>query len=226
MSIKQKLKLLTFAHPKVGLSEIHKNIEKDFIYIYFDKKDKGLNKRSIYCDKWGDFVQALESLEKSGFRNFHLIVIDTINHLADLCLKYVCNKHEMQYPSDLEYGKGWHLVSQEFQLILTKLFDFDIPIIYLAYGEDRSKKTRTLELTQTVPAMSKGVLTALNEHIHGAVHIGFNPDEATDLMCFSKPDEYLLFVGGPKIISKLNKKSKEDYIKFLNEEKLEVIKNG
>ena len=62
-----------------------------------------------------------------GGHPFKTIIIDTIDNAYKFCTDYVLKKAGKEHESDLAYGKGYAIVNNEFQRVLTKL-------AFLPYG--------------------------------------------------------------------------------------------
>lgn len=95
--------------------------------------------KAVNIDSWYTFTQAVRQLKNPQVRQMYdTIIIDTISLLQDMCIKYICDKHNMDSLGDLGFGKGW----TDYRKELTKSLNY---IAQLGYGIvfiDHSKEER------------------------------------------------------------------------------------
>jgi hypothetical protein len=75
--------------------------------------------------------------------------------LFKACSEYVRKKNNIQHESDLEWGKGWQLVKDEFSRALTKLSLLPFGLVMISHADMIEIKTRTAKITKAVPTLQK-----------------------------------------------------------------------
>ena len=110
---------------------------------------------------WEQFRKACSELvdwlkDEKNPAPFDLIVVDTIDVLADYCNDYVLkglggDRKGFLHASDFEYGKGWAAVAKEFQLRIAALCSLGLPVLLVSHAKDSQVKTRTGEITVKRP---------------------------------------------------------------------------
>ncbi len=113
---------------------------------------------------------------------FRTIIIDTIDNAYKFCTDHIVKKYKIEHESDLGYGKGYALVNNEFQRVLTKL-------AFLPYGLFLISHAKEIEVDiYEVPLMSHAQI------LSG----GFTPGTCGFSIC-DRDSETLdeLLIGGP-----------------------------
>jgi len=87
-------------------------------------------------------------------------VIDTVDNLYKACSEHVKKKNNIQHESDLDWGKGWQLVADEFTRAITKLSLLPYGLVMISHAEYVEIKTRTATITKAVPTLPKGARKA------------------------------------------------------------------
>jgi DNA polymerase III delta prime subunit len=109
------------------------------------------------------FVQRITSWEElrlvggelaKGDHPFKTIVIDTTDEAFRFCQEYVTAKHRIKHPSDLDFGKGWSLLSDEFRLRMGKLAGLGLGVIFVSHAKDVEIEQRVGKTTKFVPTLS------------------------------------------------------------------------
>jgi len=83
--------------------------------------------------------------------NYDVIWFDTVDNFIDLAFRHVCDLKHVEHASDLQWGKGWDLTSQEIKLIISKLqsVGFTLGFISHEFSKDHQFKGRTI--TKIIP---------------------------------------------------------------------------
>lgn len=142
--------ILLYGDPKIGKSTFCSQMEDPF----FIATEAGLHALSVWqssVTKWEEISEICAELGKAN--RFGTVVVDTIDNAYQLCLDYVCKKHKLDHPSDLEWGKGWGLVNQEFQRLVVKLSQMPRGLVMVSHAQHITLKTRTQEITKAVPTV-------------------------------------------------------------------------
>lgn len=153
---KQRLEdyvIFLYGPPKIGKSTWASQMDQP-LFLATESGLRALEVHQVPIDTWTSFLTAAK-LIADGKHQFKTIVIDTIDNLYALCAHHIYRQHGIAHQSDLDWGKGWDLVSDEFMRALTKLSLQPYGLVMLSHSEDREIKTRTHTLTKTVPTLPK-----------------------------------------------------------------------
>lgn len=110
---------LLYGMPKIGKT----TLANEFGKTLFLGTEEGHNALKVFrqpIPDWPTFLATCAVIAKGG-HDFTTICIDTVDNLHQACSEYVLQKAGVSHESDLEWGKGWQMVSQEFSRALTKL---------------------------------------------------------------------------------------------------------
>ena len=144
---------LLYGPPKIGKSTLASKFDKPL----FLATEAGLNSLESYqvpVATWEDFLQACKAIAKEN-HDFKTIVIDTVDNLYKACSEHVKKKNNIQHESDLDWGKGWQLVADEFTRAITKLSLLPYGLVMISHSEYIEIKTRTATITKAVPTLQK-----------------------------------------------------------------------
>jgi hypothetical protein len=143
--------IFLYGPPKIGKSTLISEIDD----VLFMNTGGGLDALECYqipIPDWETFAQAgLEFV--SGEHKFKVAAIDTIDRLHKMCVNYLMKKHNVQHPSDLEWGKGYDMVKDELMRPLTKLALSPYGLILISHVDEKEIKTRTATITRSVPTL-------------------------------------------------------------------------
>lgn len=145
--------ILLYGPPKIGKSTLASQFDSPL----FLATEAGLNSLEVYqapIATWEDFLAACKEIAK-GDHAFKTIVIDTVDNLWKACSEYVRKKNNIQHESDLEWGKGWQLVKDEFTRAVTKLSLLSYGLVMVSHAEYIEIKTRTANITKAVPTLQR-----------------------------------------------------------------------
>ena len=142
---------LVYGAPKIGKTTLCSNIP-DALFLCTEQGHNNVEVFQARVASWEDAVQVLAELETSK-HSYKAVVVDTVDNLYKFCLDYVCKKLKITHPSDLEYGKGFGLVNNEFQRVLTKLSLLPYGLFLLSHAEEKEQTTRTGKYMKTQPAL-------------------------------------------------------------------------
>ena len=167
-------------------------------------------------NKWSEFRQILRQLEKEEIKEkFSTIIIDTADIAYDYCTKYICDNAKrsdggfgVDSISDIGYGKGYGMVSQEFDESLRKIVQMDYGLVLISHATDKTfTNEEGKEYNQIVPTLDK---RATNIVSRMADIIGYSRVVATD-----EGDKTMLFMRGTnRYMAGSRFKYTPDYIEF------------
>jgi hypothetical protein len=160
-------KILLYGDPKVGKSTTASEVGEHPLILDTEGGAAGLDAYVAQVRTWEQFRQTGRELAgwlATGDKPpFDLIVVDTVDVLADQANDYVmrglAGKREgFIHASDFDYGKGWAAVTKEFQLRVAALCSLGLPVLFVSHAKDAQVKTRTGEITVKRPDVDpKGV---------------------------------------------------------------------
>jgi GTPase SAR1 family protein len=145
--------ILLYGPPKIGKSSLASQFDNPL----FLATEAGLNSLEVFqipIPTWDEFLTACKDIA-GGKHEFKTIVIDTVDNLFKACAEFVRKKNNIQHESDLEWGKGWQLVKDEFSRALTKLSLLPYGLVMISHSDTIEIKTRTAKITKQVPTLNK-----------------------------------------------------------------------
>ena len=145
------LTALVYGPSKIGKSTWCSNAEK----ALFLATEPGLNALEVFQSDitcWEDLLQACQEIAE-GKHDFKTIIIDTVDNASRMCSDYMCKKFKVEHESDLGFGKGYALINNEFQRVLTKLAFLPYGLIMISHSQEREIETRTGKHTRIVPTI-------------------------------------------------------------------------
>jgi len=179
-------------------------------------------------NKWSEFKQTLRELEKPEVKEkFSTIIIDTADIAYDYCTKYICDNAKradggfgVDSISDIGYGKGYGMVSQEFDESLRKIVQMDYGLVLISHATDKTfTNEEGKEYNQIVPTLDK---RATNIVSRMADIIGYSRVVTTD-----EGDKTMLFMRGTnRYMAGSRFKYTPDYIEFNYKNLTDAIANA
>lgn len=147
--------VLIYGASKIGKSTFCSKVP-DAIFL---ATEPGLGSLATYQEPikdWPYFLETASELAK-GNHQYKTVVIDTIDNLALYCSDFVCKANKISHPSELGYGRGFTLVNQELQRVLTKLAVLPYGLFLISHSTEKEITTRTGKYMKTCPTLTGGV---------------------------------------------------------------------
>lgn len=154
-----QMPILIHGRPKIGKSTFCAQAPN----ALFISTQSGLNHLSTYSQpvsNWKDIVTVYEEL-KTGDHKFGPIVIDMVDDAYQLCVEHFCRKHEMDHPSDLDYGKGWAIVNTPFKTMLNRFALLNRGLILECHSKEKDITTRLGKKTKWVPTLPGSIADSI-----------------------------------------------------------------
>ena len=174
-----RVSVTMYGPPKIGKSMFWSKA-KNALFLTTEPAHKHLSILNQPIEKWLDFKRAVAELHSGGYKNYSTVVIDTIDILYTMCLKYVCAKRGIDHPADQAYGKGWKALREEFEEQLCKLTRLPgIGVAFISHSVEREIEGREEKYVKTQSTMTehcRGVINPLSDII---VYCGFAEDGKT-----------------------------------------------
>ena len=115
-------------------------------------------------NNWAEFRKVLRQLkDPKAKEKFYTITIDTCDIAYDYCTKYICDNalrpdggYGVDSISDIPFGKGYSLVSKEFDDCLRSIVMMDYGLILISHATDKVFKDESgAEYNKIVPTLDK-----------------------------------------------------------------------
>ena len=145
------LTVLVYGPSKIGKSSLCAKAD----HALFLATEPGLNALDVFqvpIQSWEDLLNACAEIGE-GNHPFKTIIIDTIDNAYKFCTDYILKKFKIDHESDLGYGKGYAIVNNEFQRVLTKLAFLPYGLFLVSHAKEMEVETRTGKYTRIVPTL-------------------------------------------------------------------------
>lgn len=149
-----RIKALLYGPPKIGKSTFASKVNPE--HTLFIATEPGLGSLDVFevpCRSWAEFREIGADLANDP-KHYEVVAVDTIDELYRMCSDAVCTELGCKHPSDLDYGKGWSAVADEFRLRIGKLASLDLGVWFISHAEDREVKKKVGTKTVTQPSLS------------------------------------------------------------------------
>jgi len=154
---KSAIKLLLYGAPGVGKSYFAYQFPDPLIlstdgnYIYSDLPALSINQWKASMGTGGainadeashSFVNVVNELIRTNGGEYKTIVVDLLEGVYAFCRQEKLKELKVTYEGDLDHGKGWFVVSEEFIDIITKLYSLPLNVILISHEDKSIKKDR------------------------------------------------------------------------------------
>ncbi|HEY3416411.1 MAG TPA: ATP-binding protein [Armatimonadota bacterium] len=167
------LSVLVYGRPKSGKSSFCSHADG----ALFLATEAGLNHLETYqvpISSWDELLDACAEIA-AGNHPFRTIILDTVDNAYRYCSDYVCRKHHVDHESDLSYGKGYSLVSNEFTRVLTKLSLLPHGFYLVSHAQDVEIETRSGKHLRTVPTLPEKARKVVLGLVDMILFVDFEP---------------------------------------------------
>lgn len=115
-------------------------------------------------NSWSEFKKVLRQLkDPEVHKHFETIIIDTVDVAYDYCIKYVCDNAPradggfgVDSVSDIPYGKGYGMVSKEFDDNLRSIVQMDYGLVMISHSIDKTfTDEQGKEFNRIVPTLDR-----------------------------------------------------------------------
>lgn len=219
--------ILLHGFPKIGKSTLANQAGK----VLFADTEGGLSALEVFkspITSWNSdengFLQVCKDFTTTE-HDFTAMCIDTIDILHKLCSNYVMRKQNIIHPSDLDWGKGWALVKNEFMRPLVKLAVSPYGIILISHTREIEITIRTRSLTKAVPTLQNYIWNMIEAFVDIILYFHSEATEEGEKRYIrTKPSEK--WIAGDRTNRLLKADPIEIFPEMNNWEKLEdVFKN-
>lgn len=133
------------------------------LFLAFEPGHDHLDVYQVPIQSWEEMYDVYEELAK-GEHQFDTIICDTVDNMYQRCSEYICKKFGINHESDLGYGKGYALVNNEFQRMLTRLAFLPQGLYLISHCETKEIETRQGKVNRvvaTLPAKARRFVLGL-----------------------------------------------------------------
>ncbi len=145
------LTALLYGQTKIGKTTMCSHAEKA-LFLATEPGLKSIDAYQVPIKCWEDLLNACADLAK-GDHTFKTIIVDTIDNAFRFCTDHMLQKFKVEHESDLAYGKGYALIYNEFQRVLTKLAFLPCGLFLVSHAREVEVETRTGKYTRMVPTL-------------------------------------------------------------------------
>jgi hypothetical protein len=82
------------------------------------------------------------------------IVIDVVDLAYEMCFQHVCEISGMAYPTDLEYGRGWKLVRNEWQRVVTRMSKWPQSLLFISHSKTETIESQAVKRDRVIPSIT------------------------------------------------------------------------
>lgn len=145
-----------YGTPKSGKTTIASKFPGSLLLAF----EKGYNALpGVYAqpiNSWGEFKKLFTELKTPEVQEkFQTVVMDTADIAYGYCEKYICNREGVDTIGDIPYGKGYSLVSSEFDDAIRKILQLNYGLILISHAKTKTDKNAKGEdvSSQIVPTL-------------------------------------------------------------------------
>lgn len=145
------LSALIYGPSKIGKSTWCSKADR----ALFLATEPGLNSLDVFqvpIRSWPELLAACHEIAQGG-HEFKTIVLDTVDNAYRMCADHICGRNKVDHESDLSYGKGYALVNNEFQRVMTRLAFLPYGLFLISHAQEKEIETRTGRRTRHVPTL-------------------------------------------------------------------------
>lgn len=145
---------------KIGKSTLASQIEGNL----FINATGGLEALEVYeakVNSWKEFLEIGAEFIK-GEHPFKVMTIDTVDRLHKLCVNHICTTKKIEHPQDLEFGKGYDMVKDEFMRPITKLALSKYGLVFISHVREIEVITKVAKYNKSVPTLQTHVWELIN----------------------------------------------------------------
>ena len=184
------LTVLVYGQTKIGKSTFCANADR----ALFLATEPGLNALDVYqvpIQSWVELRNACGEIEKGG-HPFRTVIIDTIDNAYKFCTDYMLKEHDVEHESDMGYGKGYALINNEFQRVLTKLAFLPYGLFLVSHAKDIEIDSRTGKYHRIVPTLPDKARKIVLGMVDMVLYCDLEDadDKSTSRVIRTKPSKY------------------------------------
>lgn len=182
-------KWMLYGSPGVGKTSLANQFDTPLI-LDFEGRTKHLECYSVPIGAWEDIQNVYQALKNTDHQ-FKTIVFDTVDLFYRLAVSHICDKRNIEHPSDEKWGKGSDMVKNTIYPTITAFQALGLGIVFTSHVQEKEIKTRVQAFTKTTVSLSQsaaGIFLPLCD-IVGYMH--FDEETQTDRVITFKGSDYL-----------------------------------
>lgn len=141
--------------------------------------------------KWDDFREYGWAISESP-EKYPCSIIDTADALGVYCSEWVREHLKIVHEGDLDYGRGWQVLKDQWSVTIAKLAA--VPkhgVVLVAHSEDKEVKTRSAQYNKAQIRGVKSIRTAMLDMSDLVLYIDFAEGEDSEARVIkTKPSRY------------------------------------
>lgn len=150
-----KVRWYFYGEPGVGKTTLASKF-RDPLFLCTEEGVGFLSVYKVSIDSWDTFKKVLKMVvdEDPEAERFGTVVVDTVDILFMMCEKHVCEAKGIAHPSDLEWGKGWAALRDEFKIVLAYMARMKQGLVFVGHAQLFEKKERGKAITCMKPSLT------------------------------------------------------------------------
>ena len=172
-----RLSKLVYGFPKTGKTTFASHwVDKEGRQPVFIATEDGHGALEVFLQRiksWEHFKKVVEYVEgnaESIKKEHSCFVIDLVSDLDSWCTDYICTENGVPSLTDLGFGKGFAMQSNEFQRELRKLMNI-LPVNYIAHTKEKEVNWNGEKIKTQCPSMSSRCLEYINGKVDCIMYI-------------------------------------------------------
>lgn len=134
-----------YGEPKVGKS----TFASKFPNALFIATEPGHKFLSVFGgDKihqtWDDIRDTVRRLCAENHQ-FETVIIDTTDNAIKMCKRYIKKREGIKHESDLQWGKGWSFVKEEFESVVGALANRGFGLVFISHIKETTRTHRGVD---------------------------------------------------------------------------------
>ena len=152
-------KILIYGCPKIGKSTLASRFPGAWFWI----TEEGTDWLSIYeplrITNWEQFLDYCAAVDSGPPKTFGdgkpilTLVIDTTDLLFKMCDDSMKTQLGVSNMGDLDWGKGWAALGDEFERVMSKISRWPYGLIFISHMKEREIKSKATKIDRIEPAM-------------------------------------------------------------------------
>jgi hypothetical protein len=168
-----RAKVLIYGPPKIGKTTLASHWPGAWFVATEPGQDWIKMQEPTIMTSWDDFLawcNWVQDERPSKFRNgtkIRTMVFDTVDLLFKLCSNHICAIMGVGDPSELDYGKGWAAIGNEFQRVICNVVRWPYGMVFISHSSTKQIKSKSTEVHQIIPS----IMTTGLRIVHSLVDI-------------------------------------------------------
>ncbi len=122
---------------------------------------------------WTGFLKFLDFIEGNAERlraEHSCLVLDLVSDLDSWCATAVAKQKNVEYIGDMDQGKGWKLLREQFQAAIVRAMNL-LPVTFIAHTQEKRVTWNGEQIVTQAPDLSKAALAYINGKVNAIMYI-------------------------------------------------------